>query len=638
MKRLWSLFRSLLFGRPLPTARIEHEKLPKILALAVLAADNVSSVAYAAEEILLALIVAGVGVAFQYTFWIALAVATLLWIVTLSYRQIVLAYPNGGGAYIVSRENLGIVAAQVAGAALLIDYILTVAVSVSAGIAALISAFPFLEPYRVTLCVLAILFITVANLRGARESGALFAPPVYLFIFSLLLVIVKGIYLLILGVPLGERYEPPPGVHPPTATEPLTVFLLLHAFASGCSAMTGVEAISNSTTLFKPPQEKNAAITMIWMSSILMTLFLGSAFLAEAIGVIPQSGGETVISQIVRTVLGGRVGFYYLVQAATMVILILAANTSFAGFPRLAALQAADGFLPRQFTQLGDRLVYSNGIWVLGLSAILLVIFFQGDTHLLIPLYAVGVFLSFTLSQWGMVIRWLRLRRKGWQWSAFINGVGAVATGLVTLIFAYVKFVHGAWLVTIAIPALVMMFFAIHHHYLDLARQLSLEDAALPQPKEQLVLLLVPGIHKGVLPALQYAQSLAGEKRALYIELDPESTQRIKEKWDRWSMGIPLIVVESPYRKVIEPVLDYLDVVQETEADRLMTIVIPEFVPQRWWEHMLHNQTGLRLKLALLNRPGVVVTNVRYYLAPPRKYGLFEARTPSSPPPPSEGS
>lgn len=623
MSKVFGFLRSLLIGRPLPTERLQHERLPKFLALPVLAADNLSSVAYATDEILIALVIAGSTVAFQYTFWIALSISVLLWIVTFSYRQTVLAYPTGGGAYIVAKENLGSLPAQIAGAALLLDYVLTVAVSVCAGIAAVISAFPSLEPFRVTFCLIAIAFITIANLRGVRESGALFAPPVYLFVLCMLTTIVIGLYKIFIGAPL--HYIPPPGVHPPREVEPLTLFLVLHAFASGCSAMTGVEAISNGVQIFKPPESKNAAITMIWMSTILMSLFLGTSFLAEQIGILPQPEGETVISQIARTVLGGRNGFYFLLQGTTMAILILAANTSYADFPRLSAIMARDRFLPKQLSQLGDRLVFSKGIGTLGLIVAVLVVVFKGDTHRLIPLYAVGVFLSFTLSQSGMVLHWLRLKSKGWRVSVLINGIGALTTGVVVIVVASVKFVHGAWVVVIAIPLLVLLFTSIHHHYLDLSRQLSLEEVSPPSSKTNLVLLLVPGLHRGILPALQYAQSLAGEKRALHVEMDPETTRKLKQRWDQWSMGIPLIILESPYRKVVEPILEYLDILQKEEKDRIVTVILPEFVPSRWWHHFLHNQTGLRLKLALLNREGIVVTNVRYFLKKPKPFGWLEA-------------
>lgn len=611
--------RRTLIGRPLPTARAQHERLSKIVALPVFSSDALSSVAYASDEILIALFVAGTFATRHYALYIAIAIASLLWILTISYRQTVMAYPSGGGAYIVARENLGSVPAQTAGAALLLDYILTVSVSVAAGVAAITSAFPHLAAHRTTLCVIAIALITVANLRGVRESGAIFAPPVYLFILTLLTLIAVGLYhyaqSLHTGVPLSAAYRPPVGVQPPAVLAPISIILLLHAFASGCSALTGVEAISNGVQAFRPPESRNAAATMLWMSLALGILFLGVTFLAQVIGVMPQANGETVISQIARTVMGGRNWFYFLVQSTTAVILVLAANTSFADFPRLSAILGIDGFVPRMFAGLGDRLVYANGIIALGVISSILVVIFRGDTHLLIPLYAVGVFVSFTLSQSGMVRRWFRLRTRAWARSAIINGIGAVTTLLVLTIIGWAKFVHGAWIVVVMIPLLVALFSGIHRHYRNVAAQLRLRPATpVPTAATQTVIVLVPGMHQGILPALSYARGIGDDVRGLYIEINPANTPRVREEWERWAMGVPLVILESPYRSLVEPVLAYINEAKFERPNHVVTVIIPEFVPRTLWGTALHNQSGLILKLALARQRDIVVANVRYYL------------------------
>ena len=602
--RLYRLKR-LFVGTPLPTAQQRHERLGKATALAVFASDALSSVAYATEEILLVLILAGT-VALSYSLPIGIAIAILIAIVVSSYRQTIRAYPQGGGAYIVSKYNLGTYAGLVAGAALLIDYVLTVAVSVAAGVAALTSAVPFLFHYRIPLCVVAVVAVAVANLRGLRESGKLFATPTYLFIASLgALLVYGGAGAIFDFIPEAPYQRHPPGL------EGVGLFLILRAFASGCTALTGVEAVSDGVPAFKPPEAHNARIVLSWLGGILIVLFLGITVLAYDFGIVPRPD-ETVVSQLARHVFGGGL-FYYLIQAGTMLILLLAANTSFADFPRLSFFLARDRFIPRQFATQGDRLVFSNGIVILGGLATVLLVVFRGDAHALIPLYAVGVFLSFTLSQASMVRRWLRLREEGWWWRSWFNGLGAVVTGLVMLTIAATKFTHGAWIVVLLIPTLVAVFVIVHRHYEEVAQQLSLEGFEPPPPITNTVLVLVGDIHRGVVKAIQYAQSLSPNAKAVFVETDPERTRRLEEKWGKWGMGAPLIVLTSPYRSLLGPLLEYLDNLQKGE-NHVVTIVLPEFIPAKWWQLGLHNQTALLIKGAMLFRKNVIVTDVPYHL------------------------
>jgi amino acid transporter len=596
----------LLVGTPLPTAQFRHERLGKAAGLAVFASDALSSVAYATEEILIILVLAGTA-ALSYSLPIALAIAVLIAIVTSSYRQTILAYPQGGGAYIVAKDNLGTIPGLVAGAALLIDYVLTVAVSVAAGIAAVTSAVPGLFPFRVWLCVLAVAGIAVANLRGVRESGRLFALPTYLFIASVLGVIAYGA----LGALFGFLPEAPYAPHAP-GLQGIGLFLLLRAFASGCAALTGVEAVSNGIRAFRPPEAHNARIVMGWLGALLVTMFLGITYLAYDFGIAPREA-ETVVSQLARHVLGTG-PLYFAIQVATMLILLLAANTSYADFPRLSSLLARDRFIARQFANQGDRGVFSNGILILSALATLLLIAFGGETNALIPLYAVGVFVSFTLSQSGMVLHWLRARDAGWRWRLWVNGLGAATTGVVMLTIAVTKFVHGAWIVVLLIPALVAVFVAVHRHYAQVAGQLSLESFGMPLPLRNSVLVLVGGLHRGVVHALLYAQTLSPSAKAVFVETDPEETRRLEEKWGKWGLGIPLIVLNSPYRSVLGPLLEYIDHLLDQGENHIVTIVLPEFIPARWWQHVLHNQRALLIKGALLFRRRVIVTDVPYHL------------------------
>ena len=595
----------LFVGTPLPTAQQRHERLGKTTALAVFASDALSSVAYATEEILLVLILAG-SVALSYSLPIAVAIAVLIAIVVSSYRQTIHAYPQGGGAYIVSKDNLGTCAGLVAGAALLIDYVLTVAVSVAAGVAAVTSAVPVLFRYRVWLCVAAVVVVAVANLRGIRESGNLVAAPTYLFIGSLGVLLVYGG----LGAIFDFIPEAPYPQHPP-GLEGVGLFLILRAFSSGCTALTGVEAVSDGVPAFKRPEAQNARVVLTWLGAILITLFLGITVLTYDFGILPRPE-ETVISQVARHVFG-RSAFYYVIQAGTMLILLLAANTSFADFPRLSFFLARDRFIPRQFAAQGDRLVFSNGIVILAGLATLLLVVFGGDTHALIPLYAVGVFLSFTLSQASMVRRWLRLREEGWRWRSWFNGLGALVTGLVMLTIAATKFTHGAWIVVFLIPTLVVMFLSVHRHYEKVAEQLSLEGFAPPPPMTTTVLVLVGDLHRGVIKAIQYAQALSPNAKAVFVETDPERTRKLEEKWRKMAMGVPLIVLASPYRSLLGPLLEYIDHLQ-TDENHVVTIVLPAFIPARWWQLGLHNQTALLIKGAMLFRKNVIVTDVPFHL------------------------
>ena len=595
----------LFVGTPLPTAQQRHERLGKTTALAVFASDALSSVAYATEEILLVLILAG-SVALSYSLPIAVAIAVLIAIVVSSYRQTIHAYPQGGGAYIVSKDNLGTCAGLVAGAALLIDYVLTVAVSVAAGVAAVTSAVPVLFRYRVWLCVAAVVVVAVANLRGIRESGNLVAAPTYLFIGSLGVLLVYGG----LGAIFDFIPEAPYPQHPP-GLEGVGLFLILRAFSSGCTALTGVEAVSDGVPAFKRPEAQNARVVLTWLGAILITLFLGITVLTYDFGILPRPE-ETVISQVARHVFG-RSAFYYVIQAGTMLILLLAANTSFADFPRLSFFLARDRFIPRQFAAQGDRLVFSNGIVILAGLATLLLVVFGGDTHALIPLYAVGVFLSFTLSQASMVRRWLRLREEGWRWRSWFNGLGALVTGLVMLTIAATKFTHGAWIVVFLIPTLVVMFLSVHRHYEKVAEQLSLEGFAPPPPMTTTVLVLVGDLHRGVIKAIQYAQALSPNAKAVFVETDPERTRKLEEKWRKMGMGVPLIVLASPYRSLLGPLLEYIDHLQ-TDENHVVTIVLPEFIPARWWQLGLHNQTAFLIKGAMLFRKNVIVTDVPFHL------------------------
>ena len=652
----------LLVGQAKRTEQALHERLTKKTGLAVFASDALSSTAYASEEILLVLAVAvayGQASVFNYVVPITLVIAVVLAIVATSYRQTIHAYPSGGGAYIVAKENLGTYPGLVAAAALLVDYVLTVSVSLSAGVAAITSAaqgtrFAWLNNHKVLLCVTLIAFIALANLRGVRESGSLFAGPTYAFVISFLFMIGYGIlhYFLHPGsvAPVAaEHLKLAEGYH----LQPLTLFLLLGAFSNGCVALTGIEAISNGIPAFKQPEARNAAKTLTWMAVLLTTMFIGTSLMAYFYHVHPHEN-ETVISQFARIIFTGPMGwFYFVIQGTTALILILAANTSFADFPRLSSLLARDRFMPRQFATRGDKLVFSNGIIILAVFSGILVTAFGGDTSRLIPLYAVGVFLSFTLSQVGMVRHWLKVGRSAraleprgegqadglnqndfagkrkqaahWKKSIVINGLGAIATFIVLVVLVITKFIHGAWIVVVLIPLLVTMFRAIRRHYLDMAAQLTTEGVVGLRPIRHEVIVPISGIHRGVVRALEYAKAIApGHVTALYINIDEEATQKLRQKWDRLGGGIELIVLASPYRSLVGPMIRYLDRRMKAHQDQMVTIVLPEFIPARWWQNLLHNQTSLMLKGALLFKPDIVVTSVPYHLTSQNSGGRTE--------------
>jgi amino acid transporter len=624
-KKTWSQW---LIGNPLQTADAPHQTISKTVGLAVFASDALSSTAYATQEIMIILAAAGSG-ALGYVFPISAAIAVLMIIVTISYEQTIHAYPGGGGAYIVARDNLGELPAQTAGAALLTDYILTVAVSISSGVAQIISAFPVLNPYRVIIAVFLVLFVMMINLRGVKESGKLFAIPTYFFLIMMVVTVVIGIFRYLTGT-LGTVVNPP-DTSAVTTLAVITPFLLLHAFSSGTSAMTGIEAISNGITAFREPRSKNAGITLIWMSAILGTLFLSISFLSGAIHAVPSESGETIVSQLSRTVLNGQ-GFFYLATiAGTAIILVMAANTAFADFPRLGALHAGDGFLPHQMTFRGSRLVYSWGIVILAVVASLLIILFQANVTRMIPLYAIGVFLSFTLSQIGMARRWWKSGHlKGdqqivepgsivthddqWKYKLIVNGFGAVCTFIVMIVFAITKFKDGAWVVIFLIPVMVSCFFGIHHHYKNLAKKLSLENFhSQPRIARHRILVLIAGVHQGSLAALTYAQSLGADVTAVHVSVDPKETEKVRTKWDVYGDGTRLVILDSPYRLLIEPILEYIErILAVRQSNELLTIVVPQFVPSHWWENLLHNQTALMLRFALIFKPGLVIIEVPY--------------------------
>jgi amino acid transporter len=654
-------------GKAIRTEMAAHERLNNKTALAIFSSDALSSVAYSTEAILLVLLSAG-SVAIWYLAPILVGICLLLAILTLSYRQTIYAYPSGGGAYIVAKDNLGTQPGLVAGASLLVDYILTVAVSVSAGVAAITSAaqgtrFDFLHDHRVALCIALVVLIATINLRGVREAGSIFAGPTYLFIVAMLTLIIVGFF----RYYMTHETMPVPGivhldesaetVNHSTLTAMALIWFLMRAFAAGCTALTGVEAISNGITAFKKPEPRNAAVTLTWMAVVMTVLILGTGLLAYTLNAHPVGSEETLVSAMARHTFGSGITYYF-IQATTAGILVLAANTSFAGFPRLASLLAMDRFLPRQFANRGDRLVYSNGVIILALFAIALIVMFKGREQAMLPLYAVGVFLSFTLSQAGMVIHWMRERRKGqvemplhqarrlmdpqvessnpgtkvetthevetptkrkrkgnWFLPTLINTTGAIIAFLVLVVIAVTKFTHGAWAVVVIVPLLVLLFKAIHKHYVMVARQLSTEGLKSLRTMKHEVIVPISGIHRGVIGALEYAKSIAPDHvTAVYVDIDEAATRKLQEKWEQWGSGVNLVVLASPYRSLVRPLMRYIERVEKRAADDIVTVVLPEFVTAKWWQQLLHNQSSLLLKGALLFKRGVVVTSVPYHL------------------------
>jgi amino acid transporter len=586
--------REIVTGPPLPTRRLGAERLNKVRALAAFSPDALSSIAYANQEIYLGLVVAGAA-ALAYSWPIAIVITGLMAVVALSYSQTIPAYPHGGGSYTVARENLGHSVGLVAAAALLIDYVLTAAVSLTAGVAAIASAFPGLWPYRTGIALLLLAVITLANLRGLRESGTLMAVPVYFFLACYLPMLAFGLVRAAAEGPTPLASAMPPG------GVPLSAVLILHTFASGCTALTGIEAISNGVPSFKPPEPRNARITLAVMAVLMAILFVGSVGLTQYFAVV-SGPRETILSALAARVLG-RGPLYVLVQAATMAILAVAANTSFAGFPRLGSVLALDGYLPHQFSALGDRLVYSNGMLALaGLTGLLIVVF-GGDSHALIPLFATGVFLAFTLSQAGMVVHWVRTRGAAWRAKALINGAGALTTATALGIIVANKFLGGAWIVVVLVPLLVLVFKSVERHYREVSRELTLRGLPpslkpLPEPR---IVVPISGVHRGVIEALRYARSISDQVTAVYVETDPGKAEVVRAAWETWGQDVPLVVVPSPYRSLVGPFLDYLDETDREHNDgQLATVLLPEFVPARWWHHLLHNQSAVLLRLAML--------------------------------------
>jgi len=612
-----SRLKEFLIGKSLPTSASSHERLSNFAALAVLSSDALSSVAYATEEILKVLVLTGSAAVLDSSIWIAGAIALLLVIITFSYQQTIRAYPNGGGAYIVAYDNLGVYPGLVAGASLMIDYVLTVTVSIASGVDALNSAVPQLLPFKVSICLVFIFLIMLANMRGLRESGQIFMVPTYAFILSAFILIAVGFY----HQATGQIHASPPAFHQ-AAAEPLGIFLILRAFSQGCTALTGVEAISNGVPAFKPPEWKNARTTMLYMGLILGTMFLGITHLANEYKIVPDpTGQQTVLSQLGHNIFGDGPLYYYL-QFATLLILILAANTSYADFPRLSSLLARDGYMPRQLAMLGDRLVFSNGIILLSVFGAALIIIFGGSVDRLISLYAVGVFTSFTLSQAGMVRHWFKERGSGWQPRAFMNGLGTITTAVVLLVILETKFVAGAWIVVVAIPLLVFLFRAIHRHYQFVADQVSIKDIGprgyIPRPKVEVVthpaVVVVGQLHKGTVEALDYARSIADEIVAIHVDIGTTDREKLQQQWQELESDIPLVILESPYRSLISPICKFIHDYEEHHPGVLSTIIITAFVTRNWWEGLLHNQTAFFLKRALRAEKSRVVTTVRYYL------------------------
>ncbi|HEY0605136.1 MAG TPA: APC family permease [Herpetosiphonaceae bacterium] len=612
---MFSELKRFVIGSPIETARQTHERLSKKVALAVFSSDALSSVAYATEEILHILVLGGIA-ALSLSLPVAAGIAILLVVVSFSYRQTIKAYPHGGGSYIVAKDNLGVLPSLTAGAGLLVGYVLTVAVSLSAGVSAIVSALPQLDAYRVPMALVFVLLLTLTNLRGLRESGIIFSIPTYAFLATIFTLLIVGSYRFLTGtiVPVNSTEHV---VSAQAVAETIGILFIMKAFAAGCTALTGIEAISDGVPAFKKPEWVNARATLTIMAGLLTIMFLGITFLAQQYLALPPEPGnpETVLSQIGRGVFGGRGLPYSVLQAATATILILAANTAYADFPRLLSFLARDRYMPRQFASLGDRLVFSNGIIVLAVAASVLIVIFNATVTALIPLYAGGVFISFTIAQTGMVQRWRRLREAGWQRGMLINGIGAFTTFVVAIVVISQKFLLGAWILLLLLPAIIAMFLAIHRHYVIAAEQLSLEGLEPPPPLRNTVVVPVSTLHRGVVNALKYAESIApGNVIAVHVAMDEEQTAKLRAKWAKWGGTTQLIVLDSPYRSLVRPLIRYLDEVDRQWNNDIITVVLPEFVPARWWHALLHNQTALMIKGALLFRKNRVVTSVPYRL------------------------
>ena len=609
--------RRVLIGRRIASAREMHERIGPIKGLAVFAADNISSSAYASEEIMRVVVAAGVG-ALVLTLPLTVAIVAVLAIVVTSYQQTIRAYPSGGGSYIVASDNLGTGPGLVAAAALLTDYVLTVAVSIAAGVAALTSIFPALFDARVAIGVGFVALLWAGNLRGIRESANIFAIPTYVYLLAIYGLLLFGLWRAFTGT--LPTYSPPAGWVPGGTTEALGLLLILRAFAAGSVALTGTEAVSNGVPAFRPPEARNAGLVLILMGLFFGSIFLGISFLAGQLGIVPDpTEHETVISQIARTLVGNGTPFHYLIQISTALLLVLAANTAFADFPRLASILGKDRFLPRQFQYRGDRLAFSVGIMVLAVLASVLIVGFGGSVTNLIPLYTVGVFVAFTLSQSGMVVHWCRLRHRqsGWRWRAMLNGAGAVATGVVAIIVGVAKFALGAWMVLLLIPLLIGLMWAIGQHYRSVEKALAVDrdderlEARRPTPR---VVVPVSRLDRATIEALNYARSISTDVTAVHVADDPRELEEMKRQWQQWGAAVKLVIVESPYRALLAPLLAYIDAADQNDPDRPTTVVLAEMVPRHIWEYPLHNQTALRLKLRLFFRPNTVVIDVPYHL------------------------
>ena len=608
--------RSALIGKRLPSEQEVEERVGKLKGLAVFASDNISSSAYATEEVMRMLVLASVG-ALALTTPITAVIIVVLAIVVFSYRQVIQAYPNGGGSYVVAHENLGRLPGLTAGAALLTDYILTVAVSVSAGVAAITSAFPELFAQRVLISVLVVTAMTILNLRGIRESGTVFAAPTYLYVAAVFGLLGVGFFRAATGS-LPE-YTPPPEWLAAHGAEPLGLLLILRAFASGSVALTGTEAVSNGVPAFKPPEVKNAQSVLVAMGALFGSIFLGISLLASWIGLVPDpQETQTIVSQLARTLVGTS-PYYYFIQVATAVILVLAANTAFNGFPRLASILAQDRYLPTQFQFRGDRLAFTVGILALAALSSMLIVIYRGSVTGLIPLYTVGVFVAFTLSQLGLVRHWWRIRDResGWRRRAVVNGVGATATGIVAVVVMVSKFALGAWMVLVLIPVLIATMWAIERHYSGVREALTLEPSRrLPIPKQEPPLVVVPvsRIDRVAWQALTFARSISPDVVAVHVSSDSQQARQTMEAWDRLGFDVPLTIIESPYRALIPPLLAYIDALDRQTPGRLTTVVLSEFVPRHWWDYVLHNQSALRLKLHLFFRPNTAVVDLPFHL------------------------
>ncbi len=601
--------RRLLFGRVLSTHEELEQRLPKWKALPMFSSDVMSSVAYATEAILFTLAIAGSS-AFGYMLPISFLIVGLLVLVTFSYRQTIRAYPNGGGSYIVAHANLGTIAGLVAAASLLVDYVLTVAVSVSSGVYNLAAALPFLDGYEVPIIVASIVLVMIVNLRGLKESGSIFAAPTYIFLGSMLLLIVTGV----VRAALGQHLQAPPTQPYAPPIEGVSLLILMRAFADGCSAMTGTEAVANGVPAFKPPEWKNAQTTMIVMATLLGTMFLGMSWLAGVTGAVPSASGDSILSQIAEAVFYGRTPLYYILMFATMGILVLAAQTSFADFPRLSSILARDGFFPRQFAFRGERLAFNSGIVALAAVSILLVVVFGGDVNRLIPLYAIGVFTSFTLSQSGMVHHWWTERGPGWQRSALINGVGAVVTAIVVVIFAIAKFALGAWIVLIIVPVLVVSMLLIGREYRSAQIELHVRPEAVigPPSRGQRVIVPMQDMRRDAIQAVKLGLTMSKSVVAVHVTDDLAAAERFRTRFEAQVRGVDLVIVESPYREFVRPLIRYLEFTAEKDPSVVTIVLIPERIIDHWWERILYNQSAHRLRDALTGHAGILVADVPF--------------------------